>query len=454
MAVEQPLRLPIDGVVPHGPFGNAAAGTAVPIQAVAVGAGRGRPLAEALVVSDVEQVFDAALFTCAIDAAHARRLRAFAALPAGDLELADPLPAPLVVRSLCDQGRTVVSIANAGPAACRAALALADAPAAVVDAVDGARLPLDPAGGATVSLEPYEVRTLLLDGGAAVRGVGVAFDEAVRQSVAARLSDLDRRRAVLETPQPLDVLDNPGFELAAAAGGDRGQPVGVGGWELVEPRRGTLALVPGIDAPAGRGLAFASANGLSTLRSNPFPAPATGRVSIAVWLRIEEGQPQPPLRLAIEGMLEDREYYRFATVGGLSGGKPLTGGWSQYVLQVDDLPAEGLESLRVRFDLLGPGAVQIDGVRVFDLAFDEQQRVQFSRRLAAIDARLRAGDLGACVVELDTYWPRFLAEFVTDDVVTAAERADVRTAAEPRPAAGSPAERSGSLLDRVRGWWQ
>ena len=453
VAVEQSLRLPIDGVVPHGPFGNAAAGAAAPIQAVVVGPGRGRPLAEALVVSDVEQVFDASIVSCAVDAAQARSLRAFSALPGGDLALADPLPAPLVVRSRQDKDRTVVSIANAGPVACRAAVTVAEAPA-VVDAVDGARLPLDPAGGATVPLQPFEVRTLLLDGGGVVGGVGVAFDEDVRRSVAARLADLGRRRAVLETPQPLDVLDNPGFELAAAAGGDRGQPLGVGGWELVEPRRGTLALVPGIDAPAGRGLAFASANGLSTLRSNPFPAPATGRASVAVWLRIEEGQPQPPLRLALEGMLEDREYYRFATVGGLSGGKPLTGGWSQYVLQVDDLPARGLESLRVRFDLLGPGAVQIDGVRVFDLAFDEQQRVQLSRRLAAIDERLQADDLGACVVELDTYWPRFLATFVTDDAVIAAERRQLRTAAEPRPAAGGPVERSGSILDRVRGWWQ
>lgn len=454
VAVEQPLRLTIDDVVPHGPFGNAAAGAAVPIQAVVVGAGRGRPLAEALAVSDVEHVFDAALFSGVVDAAHARRLRAFAALPAGAFELADPLPAPLVVRSRRDAGRTVVSIANAGPVACRATLALAESPAAVVDAVDAARLPFDPGGGATVALEPFQLRTLLLDGGGAVRGVGVAFDDEVRRSVAARLADLGRRRAVLETPQPLDVLDNPGFELAAAAGGDSGQSAGVGGWELVEPRRGTLALVPGIDAPSGRGLAFASANGLSTLRSNPFPAPPTGRVSVAVWLRIEEGQPQPPLRLALEGTLEDREYYRFATVGGLSGGKPLTGGWSQYVLQVDDLPAQGLESLRVRFDLLGPGAVQIDGVRVFDLAFDEQQRVQLSRRLTAIDERLQAGDLGACVVELDSYWPRFLATFVSDDAVTEAERARLRTAAEPRPVAGAPAERSGSLLDRVRGWWQ
>jgi hypothetical protein len=36
----------------------------------------------------------------------------------------------------------------------------------------------------------------------------------------------------------------------------------------------------------------------------------------------------------------------------------LAGEWARFVLPVDDLPRDGLESLRVRFDLLGPGAVQ------------------------------------------------------------------------------------------------
>ena len=115
----------------------------------------------------------------------------------------------------------------------------------------------------------------------------VEFEAAVRRSVETRLADLGRRRGVLETPRPLDVLDNPGFELVGpgGAGAETADSVpggGVGGWELVEASRGAVAFVPGVDGPAGRGLGFSSVNGLSTLRSNPFPPPPTGRVSVAV----------------------------------------------------------------------------------------------------------------------------------------------------------------------------
>jgi hypothetical protein len=371
--------------------------------------------------------------------------------------LSEPLPAPLVVRSRRDQGLTVVSIANAGPAECRAGLTLAGSPSAVIDAVDGTRLPLDPAGGAVVPLQAWEVRTLVLDGGVAVQGARVEYDDEVRRSIATQLTDLGRRRAVLETPRPLDVLDNPGFELVGAgdaAAAERAMGGGVGGWELVEASRGTVTFVAGANGTAGRAVGFSSINGLSTMRSNPFPPPSTGRVSVAVWLRIPEGDPQPPLRLALEGMQDGREYYRFAPVGGLAGGKPLTSGWSQFVLQVDDLPAHGLESLRVRFDLLGPGSVEIDGVRVFDLAFDESQRVQLSRRLSVMEQRLAEGDLGSCLIELDTYWPRFLAAFVSDEAVAAQREDSLRPPGGPAQPPGSPTERSGSMFDRVRRWWQ
>jgi len=460
IAIEQPRPMPIGGIVPHTPFGNAAATEVVPIHAVAEGPARGRLLAESLVASDVEVVFDMGLLFSRVEPTYERCLQAFAALPGQGLELAEPLAAPLVVRSRRDRGLTVVSIANAGPAACRAGLTLAGSPSAVIDAVDGTRLPLEPAGGAAVPLEPWEVRTLVLDGGVAVQGARVVYADEVRRSIAAQLTDLGRRRAVLETPRPLEVLDNPGFELAGAgdaAAADRAAGGGVGGWELVEASRGAVKFVAGANGSAGRAIGFSSVNGLSTVRSNPFPPPSTGRVSVAVWLRIPDGDPQPPLRLAFEGVQDGREYYRFAPVGGLAGGKPLTSGWSQFVLQVDDLPAHGLESLRVRFDLLGPGTVEIDGVRVFDLAFDESQRVQLSRQLSVMEQRLAADDVGSCLVELDTYWPRFLATFVSDDAVAALREDTLRAAGGPTQSPAlpaSPAERSGSMFDRVRRWWQ
>jgi hypothetical protein len=457
--LEQPLPLSVDAIVPHGPFGSAAVDGPVQIHAIPAGASRGRALAESLVAADAETIFDMRLALCRLEPGQRRCLDAFAAVGAGGCVLAETLSAPLVVRSRADGGRTVVSIANAGPAPCRALVAPTGSPSAVVDAVDRTRLPFDPGGGASVPLGPWEVRTLLLDGGPGVQGARVEFDAAVRDTIEKRLADLVRRRAVLDTPRPLDVLDNPGFELAGPAGADVGgapreQGGGVGGWELLEPRRGALAYVSGVDGPGGRGLAFSSVNGLSTLRSNPFPPPAAGRVSVAVWLRIDAGGPQPPLRLALEGVQDGREYYRFAPVGGLAGGKPLSSSWSQYVLQVDELPARGLESLRVRFDLLGPGAVQLDGVRVFDLAFDESQRSQLTRRLSLLEQRLAVGDLGTCLVELDSYWPRFLSTFVSDAALAAAAQSNAPHEPGPARAATPPAERSGSVFDRLRRWWQ
>jgi hypothetical protein len=129
---------------------------------------------------------------------------------------------------------------------------------------------------------------------------------------------------------------------------------------------------------------------------------------VAAWLRVAAGGPQPPLRLAVEGVDRQGEYYRFAPMGGLAGGRPLGETWTQFVLQIDDLPSGGLESLRVRFDLMGPGRVQIDDVRVYGLAFNDAERGQLADLIGRAEARLEAGDVGGCGLLLDSYWPQFL----------------------------------------------
>jgi hypothetical protein len=170
---------------------------------------------------------------------------------------------------------------------------------------------------------------------------------------------------------------------------------------------------------------------------------------VAAWLRIMPGDPQPPLRIAIEAVEAGREYYRFAAVGGLTGGQPLSGEWSLFVLQVDDLPSAALESLRVRFDLLGPGGVQIDDVRVFDLAFDASQRGRLAKRIAAISHRFNQGDIGAALVGLQGHWPEFLETFVSDEKLAAVAKQ------APEPAQpGQPAAQRQGMVDRLRGWWQ
>jgi hypothetical protein len=457
-----PGTTPIDlsAIVPHGPFGTA---TPPPPEAVAITsdpADGDRALAESLVAADAEVVFDMRSVT-GIPETVPRSRAAFESLPPAAMQLVAGLPAPLVARTAPAGGVSRIALVNAGPAAARAVLTLTGSPSAVLDATDSTPLPMSEPDTVAVPLGPWETASLAIDGGVGVAAAAIEYDEPVRAATARRIEGLRQRLAVLESPAPLDVLDNPGFELGLAEPAAPGGEPAVTGWELVEARRGALRIVPGLPAtaraaagqssPPGRGLEFSSRNGLSTLRSNPFPPPASGRLSVAAWMRVEPGVPQPPLRIAIEGIEQGREYYRFAAVGGLAGGRPLGPEWSLFVLQVDDLPNGSVDSLRVRFDLLGPGAVGLDDVRVFDLAFDVEQRAALAKQVARIDHRFRQGDLGGALVGLEGHWPAFLETFIDDEAVVAVVR---RTRPEPA-AKPSPAEepRQG-MLDRLRGWWR
>jgi hypothetical protein len=452
--VARPLAIDLSAVVPHGPFATATPPGPIDAVLLPTQSAGDRALAVSLMAADAEVVFDArALVTLPESPPPARW--AFESLPAGGMQPVADLSAPLVIRTATAGGVTRIAVVNAGPVAARADLSLTEQLAAVRDAADGSLLERDQNGDIPVPLPAWGLRSLVIDGGVGLASARMAYDEPVRGEVAGRIERLRQRLAVLERPAALDVLDNPGFELGLDAPAAPGASPAITGWELLEPRRGSLRLVTGMAAepatPAGRGLEFSSRHGLSTLRSNPFPPPATGRISVAAWLRVKPGDPQPPLRIAVEGLEGGREYYRFAAVGGLTGGRPLSPEWSLFVLQVDDLPADRVESLRVRFDLLGPGGVEIDDVRVFDLAFDAEQRGRLAMQLARIDHGFKRGDVGAALVALEDHWPVFLETFIDEATVAAL----VRQAAPPQDAPAAPAaEPRQGMVDRLRGWWR
>ncbi len=438
--------------------GGAGTGTlsAVKLHAVPSGADRSRGIAASLLPADCERLFDESLLLDLAPEAAAERLRAFAALPAATMETVAGLPAPIVARTVREGDRLSVCLVNASAAACTARLTPDKPWASLVDSVHGgpvvASLPASGAGDARrpvwqVPLGPWEVRSLDATGEGTVASVGVVHDEAVRKGVEERLAALRRRRASLEMPPPLESLDNPAFELPSAGGA-------VPGWELVEAGRGAIEVVASGASGSPQAIRFASEHGLATLQSNAFAAPRTGRVSVAAWLKLDDDGGQPPLRIAVEGREGDRQYYRFAPVGVGAGSMPLKSEWAQVVLQIDDLPTSGMESLRVRFDLLGPGRVRIDEVRVFDLAFEESQRVQLSKSLALIDHHLASGDVGACLVELDGHWPRFLMELVPEKPGNAAVTRQESKEMEPQKGSEKANEVRSTMIEKMRRFWQ
>ena len=449
--LEQPSEVALGAVLRAAPFSavNGDGEAVAMVHAVASDGEASEAMSGPLAGNDVEVIIDGALFTGGGHATRQAALESVAMLPAHGMRAVASVARPLVVRSATEAGAVVASVVNASPVACVARLHVNAAGSSAVDAASGDLLPVYN-GVVEVPLEPWGLRAVRLVESAKITTAEVAFAGDLPAAVTQRLQRLRERRSVLDYPVALESLDNPDFELPVVR---RAVP----GWELVEKTRGTLTAVEGRrgsdadDKP--QAVQFASPHGLSTLRSNTFAPPTTGRLSVAVWLRIEEGNPQPPLRIAVEGLQGRQEYYRFAPVGQGEAAMPLSSEWSQIVLQVDDLPTQGLESLRVRLDLLGPGKVCVDEVRIYDLAFDEDQRVQLSKMLALIDHQLNAGDLGGSVIELDSHWPRFLEAHIDEQAVAIAAEEGDRQRAAAAAEASRQHERTG-MFDRLRQWWQ
>ncbi len=230
------------------------------------------------------------------------------------------------------------------------------------------------------------------------------------------------------------------------------QPVNdqVVGWQLVHPADSRIAL-DGTIARNGASLRLEGGGNLSAVRSQPFPAPKTGRLSMHVWLRRPPTGPQPSLRLAIEGQLYGQPYYRFASVDApVLPTEEVVSEWAPFVLHIDDLPDDGLTDLQVRFDLMGPGTIWLDDVELYDLSFTRAEQRQTSKVIALADLQLREGRLTDCWQTLDRFWPRYIRKYVTAEPSELASlptslgplARETASPTEVEPTANEPAKRS------------
>ncbi len=206
------------------------------------------------------------------------------------------------------------------------------------------------------------------------------------------------------------MLDNPSFQRPATAADP------VPGWAVSRRPGVTVQLDKTQRHGSGQSVRISSDGPVACLVSRWFDPPATGRLSMSVWLRVADAHRQPPLRLALEGKLDGRDYYRFAAIGQPQTpgqpGIPIATTWRPFIFQVDDLPLEGLSPLHVRFDLMGQGEVWVDDVQLFDLAFNEPELRALYKLITLADVTLQNGQIGDCMKLLDGYWPRFLVEHV------------------------------------------
>jgi hypothetical protein len=358
---------------------------------------------------------------------------------------------PVTFRSGVYGGRTYLYAVNDAPFPTTASIHIEAGPNCRLEELTGARkiAPLRSDSGAgwgwEVRLEPYElVAARLSEPNVQFSNLQAAWPSSVETTLGLQIHRLGAQAAALRNPSPLDLVANPGFEQPAAGNSP------IPNWAITT-RNGVAVQLDGTQKHGGQqSVKIASTGAVACLVSHPFSAPTTGRLSMAVWLRVADPRRQPPLRLAIEGKLHGRDYYRFAPVGLAPGpgqpSVPIAKEWGQYVFQVDDLPLEGLTSLRARFDLMGAGEVWVDDVQLFGLAFNRSELVELTKLITLADVKLKNGQVGDCLRLLEGYWPRFLEENVP--APAAAPTPDAITA-KPRPTEERAPEHSG-LLNRVK----
>jgi hypothetical protein len=376
-------------------------------------------------------------------------------LPAEPFESLREPSEPVTVRTLTAEGQTYAYFVNDSPWRVRLEVTLEAAASMRAERIGaGNQLPPLVRGPGSklkwlLTFQPYELLAVRFsEPHVQLSEPRVRLEDATGLGVAKRIGDLSARVAALANPAPLPLLINPGFEADVEAGA-------LPGWTLGTPARTEGELATTIARGGKQSLHLISSGPQASVRSDTLDPPSTGRLSVALWLKVADRGRQPVVRLSVEGRGDEAEYFRFATVGGSGAGQvALDESWTQYIYQVDDLPANGLRDLRVRFDLMGAGEIWIDDVQVYDLAFSQNERVELSKLVSLADYRRNAGEWGGCLQLLESYWPQFLVEHVPlpSGAGSMARRPlPQRTQVLPKKPPSEP-PRSPGVFDRLKGF--
>ena len=160
---------------------------------------------------------------------------------------------------------------------------------------------------------------------------------------------------------------------------------------------------------------YSCADDVTWIRSQPITPTETGRLSISVWLRVQSGpdgvaNKVPEVRLAIDGQTSTDDYYRFGVVGREPVGSlaSLGANWKRFAVHFDDLPSS-LTDLRIGFDVVGEGVIEVSQVDLYDRWFDNGDAKRITQLLASADEMLRnPAHFDRCRRLLEEPWAVFL----------------------------------------------
>lgn len=287
-----------------------------------------------------------------------------------------------------------------------------------------------------LELEAYDAMGAWLPSGKVqILGATARWSPEIDRVLEARVSELVSRRFALSRPHEWGGLENPGFEAAVSENGQ------IQGWMF--PRGSEeMVQVDSTQAHGGRSsLRLKSTGEQTSIMSLCFPPPRTGRLAITMWVRSGTSLPAPPLRIGVLGIHQGRTFPRSAMIEGVNED------WSLVGVSVPDMPVEGIKDLRLHVQLSGPGEIWIDDVRLEDLAFGRQEAAALLKTVVPARETLVDRQVTQCIRILESYWPRFLLEYVPPMEQTALAPAQPAPAPAPEPA---KEKESSGVLGRLR----
>jgi hypothetical protein len=197
---------------------------------------------------------------------------------------------------------------------------------------------------------------------------------------------------------PLSLIPNFDFE--------DGEGKNVKGWKVTA---GDIRVTsPGYESQ--KGLRITNKSGVATVYSKEFEPPESRQMAISFRVRSLPHSPSPNLRISIESDGRSEATWPASRIPGQS----ITAQWSECVLPLTSLAYAGAP-VSLRIDLVGAGDVEIDDIKLYDsLLLRPLEQRALAEQNALADYKLRYRLLSECLWSLQSYWPRYLMEYVPE----------------------------------------
>ncbi len=409
-------------------------------QPTPVGAQNRRRFVHAVAALDAEVIVDGG-WTPPIGQEDSLRdvIEAYRALPAARFETVPGNTQPVVARVHTAAQSTYIYLANDSPWPVAVNVALHAPPNVKLEGLAPQRkLPALHSSGnrATwnVELEPYDLIAVRVNAPqVAVTSVTATVKQQVSAELARRVEEVWSRAALLRNSQPLAVLPNAGFDEPATS--DEAIP----GWMQSGPEN-SVTLDPNQPRAGKYAVLLATDGEAASLMSPGFESPRMGRLEVRAWLRSDDPHRDTPLHVIIEGLLEGEPFERRLPC------ERIPAEWTERKFEFTDLPLEGVEAVRVRFEMLGAGRVWIDDVSLVASGFSQAEMAELGKILYLASNRLEKGQLRDCHTLMESYWPQFIERCAPAPVRPEVNLAERPT--RPQAAAPTPPPKPG-LLERI-----